>query len=252
MKALIIEDEPIAAERLASMITDIRPGYEILGQLDSIDESIQWLSKKQLPDVIFLDIHLADGNSFEIFKSVQVDVPVIFTTAYDQYAIKAFKVNSIDYLLKPIDKEGLEAAMKKLEKNREMVTQPAVLQNLDKLVQSLSRPYKSRFVIKVGEHLHAIETQNIYFFYSEEKATFLQTNEGKKYIIDYPLDQVESMVDPEQYFRISRKYIVSFEAIKDMLSHSNSRLRLVLHNCTDSEVIVSRERVNDFKKWLDN
>jgi len=251
MRVLVVEDEKLAAERLIELIRKCNPSYTVVDRLDSIEATIEWFKNNDQPDLLFLDIHLADGNAFDIFKSVEITSPIIFTTAYDQYAIKAFKVNSIDYLLKPIDYEDLKAAINKFEVQKGEAHNAINTENLNQLMESFGKSYKSRFVTKVGEHLHAIEVENIHFFYSEEKATYLQTTEGKKFIIDFPLDKVESMIDPQKFFRISRKYLVSFPSIKDMLSHSNSRLRLILANCNDDDVIVSRERVGEFKGWLD-
>ncbi len=248
MKVLVIEDEKLAAERLIDLIEKFNPDYHVVERIDSVESAITWFKTHDPPDLIFLDIHLADGNSFEIFEEVEITSPIIFSTAYDQYAVQAFKVNSVDYLLKPIEQADLYAALIKFEK-QQMSHNMAV--NLDELVRSFTKTYRSRFVIKVGEHLHAVEVDDIHFFYSEEKTTYLQINKGKRYIVDFPLDKIESIVDPNIFFRINRKYLVSFPTIRDILSHSNSRLRLELMNCDDDDVIVSRERVQEFKSWLD-
>ncbi len=248
MKVLVVEDEKLAAERLIDLIEKYDQGYQVIDRIDSVESAISWLQSNPPPDLIFLDIHLADGNSFEIFERVEVTSPIIFSTAYDQYAIQAFKVNSVDYLLKPIEQSELYEALGRFERQR---SSSNISDSLDELIKSFSRNYKSRFVTRVGEHLHAIETEKIHVFYSEEKMTYLQTSEGKRYIIDFPLDKVESMVDPKKFFRINRKYLISFPAIKDILAHSNSRLRLVLTKSDDADVIVSRERVAEFRSWLD-
>ena len=248
MKVLIIEDERLAADRLIKLILSFRADYEVVDRLDSVESAVEWFTRNQQPDLVFLDIHLADGNSFDVFKEIEVTCSIIFCTAYDQYALQAFKVNSIDYLLKPVEPKELQDAILKFEKNRSQG--PAVI-NIEDLVSSFAKPYKSRFVTKVGEHLHAVETTSVLYFFSEERVTYLQNNEGKRLIIDYPLDKVESMVDPKKFFRINRKYLVSFPAVKDILAHSNSRLRLVLQYSKDDEIVVSRERVQDFKSWLD-
>jgi DNA-binding LytR/AlgR family response regulator len=231
MKVLIIEDEPQAAERLISLVQNLQTDIEICDSLDSVKRAVEWLSKNQAVDLIFMDIQLADGLSFDIFEKVEVTAPVIFTTAYNEYALKAFKVNSIDYILKPIDKDELAAAFKKY--------------------QSLTKKYKERFVIKVGEHLKSVEVGEILFFFSLEKTTFAQTKDGRKHILDFTLDQLDGLVDPARYFRINRKYIVSIDSIQDMISYTNSRLKLVLKTSDDSDVIVARERVQEFKEWLD-
>ena len=251
MRVLIIEDERLAADRLVELITRYSDAFDIAGPIDSVEGAVHWFGEHDHPDLIFLDIHLADGNSFDIFKKVQVNSAIIFTTAYDQYAIEAFKVNSIDYLLKPIDYEDLERGLKKFETHFQKADNQLSSNQVNELIKSFGKKYKTRFVSKVGEHLHAITVDQIAYFYSEGKTTYLQSDNGRRHIVDFPLDKVESMVDPQKFFRINRKYIVSFNSIRDMLSHSNSRLRLVLNNCDDGDVIVSRERVQDFKNWLD-
>ena len=248
MRVLVVEDEPLAAERLITLIEKFNPDYNVIERLDSVESTINWLVNNNAPDLIFLDIHLADGNSFEIFEATEVTTPIVFCTAYDKYAIDAFKVNSIDYLMKPVEQSELYRALIKFEKQQLAHNMSA---NISQLMQSFTKPYKSRFVVKIGEHIQAIEVENIHYFFSEDKATYLRTNEGKKCLVDFALDKVESMVDPKIFTRISRKYLVSFPAIKDILSHSNSRLRLVLAHSDDQDVIVARERVQAFRSWLD-
>jgi DNA-binding LytR/AlgR family response regulator len=250
---LIVEDERLSADRLAQLVRKIEPGVDILAQVDSVKRAVEWLSKSPQPDLLFLDIQLADGLSFDIFERVKVEVPVIFTTAYDEYAIKAFKVNSVDYLLKPIDENELQLALQKFN-NLSKLTQSPVglpLDKIENLLAGLTRNYKERFVIKVGDHLKMVEVADIEYFVSQEKATFVQNKEGKRFIIDFTLDQAEALIDPSMFFRINRKYIVSLKSIKDIVAWSNSRLRLVLHNCDDADVVVAREKVNAFKEWLD-
>jgi DNA-binding LytR/AlgR family response regulator len=200
-----------------------------------------------------MDIQLADGISFSIFDQVEVNVPVIFTTAYDEYALKAFKVNSIDYLLKPIDEEGLRAAVKKYDSitSSRSMAPDKMMESINLAMQMLSKKYKERFVIKVGEHLKSVEVGEILFFFSLEKTTFAQTMDGRKHILDFTLDQLEELLDPKKYFRINRKYIISVDSIQDMISYTNSRLKLVLKDSDDPDVIVARERVQEFKEWLD-
>jgi DNA-binding LytR/AlgR family response regulator len=198
-----------------------------------------------------MDIQLADGISFMIFEQCDVKSPVIFTTAYDEYALKAFKVNSIDYILKPVDEGELEAALKKYSSLSADIKPNLKLDNIEQAIQMLTRKYKSRFVIKVGEHLRSIEVTDILFFVSLEKTTFCYTFENRKNILDFTLDELEDVLDPNNFFRINRKYIISASAIQDMISYTNSRLKLVLKNSDDSDVIVARERVQDFKEWLD-
>lgn len=252
MKAIIIEDEPLAAARLKSLIAKVNSTIEVAVILDSVKSSIHWLSTHDAPQLVFMDIQLADGISFEILEKVPLNSPIIFTTAYDEYALKAFKVNSIDYLLKPIDVQDLTLAIRKYETLKiNKNDQQDVLHRIGHAVQMLTQKYKERFVTKVGEHLKFIEIADIHYFFSEEKITFCKTKDARKHILDFTLDQLEQMIDPALFYRINRKYIVSIGAIVDMISHSNSRLKLVLKTSDDSEVIVARERVQNFKDWLD-
>jgi DNA-binding LytR/AlgR family response regulator len=199
-----------------------------------------------------MDIQLADGLSFEIFDKVDVKAPVIFTTAYNEYALKAFKVNSIDYILKPVDKDELSVAFKKYQHLSAQPLAPAkMMESIGYAMQMLTKKYKERFVIKVGEHLKSVEVKEILFFFSLEKTTFAQTKDGRKHILDFTLDQLEGLLNPAQFFKINRKYIVCVASIQDMISHVNSRLKLVLKTSDDADVIVARERVQEFKEWLD-
>ncbi len=250
MRVLIIEDERLAATRLRQLIEKCMPEAEIFGRLDSISSSVNWLKKEVAPDLIFCDIQLADGQSFEIFKQVKINSPIIFTTAFDQFALKAFKLNAIDYLLKPIDPQELEQAVVKFKSGR---LQPSVDLNLLKdLLQPEAVSYKSRFMVKIGEKIQSIPTDEIAYFYSAEKTTFMQLIENKRrYILDYTLDQIEEMVDPGKFFRLNRKYISSFNAIGEIFSFSNSRLKIHLKECEDRDILISREKVAAFKKWLD-
>lgn len=252
MRVLLIEDEPQAAERLERILKHLKPGIVIEASLDSVRQSVAWLQQHQKPDLIFMDIQLADGLSFEIFEQVAVGAPVIFTTAYNEYALKAFKVNSIDYILKPVDADELAAAFTKYEtltgKGNE---QAKMMESITYAMQMLTRKYKERFVIKVGEHLKSVEVTEMLFFFSLDKATFAQTRDGRKHVLDFTMDQVEGLLDPQRFFRINRKYIIALDAIHDMISHVNSRLKLVLKTSDDDDIIVARERVQEFKQWLD-
>jgi len=248
MKILIIEDENLAAKRLIQLIKEQLPEAEIFGNLDTVVASVQWLNENPEPDLIFLDIQLADGISFEIFEKVKIDSPIIFCTAFDQYAIKAFKLNSIDYLLKPIDPEELSHAVTKFQSGRKA---PSItLDQIRHLLQPVQKTYKNRFLVKLGERIQTVDSQEIGFFYSEDKVTLLQTRNGKKFIIDYTLDEVEEMVDPEHFFRLNRKYISAINAIKEVFTYSNSRLKIHLENCNDNDILISRERMGPFKSWL--
>lgn len=250
MKVLIVEDESMASKRLIRLITIIAPNVDILASLDSVKRAVNWLNTNESPDLIFLDIQLADGLSFEIFEKTKVTAPIIFTTAFDEYAIKAFKVNSIDYLLKPIDPKELENAMGKFKSN--FSQQPSLnMALIESAMEMMTKQYKERFVVKIGDHIKTVNTRDALYFYSQEKATFLQVAENKRYIIDYTLEEVERLLDPKEYFRINRKYLVQLGAVKDIIAYSNSRLRLILIDSDEMDVIVSRDKVQAFKKWLD-
>jgi DNA-binding LytR/AlgR family response regulator len=252
MDILIIEDEPQAAQRLQTLVNELLPKAKVVAVLDSVKKSIEWFTTKNMPDLALMDIQLADGISFKIFESCDVKCPVIFTTAYDSYALKAFKVNSIDYILKPIDKDELKTAFEKLNKQSATETDAMkLLANVNEAMKMLTKKYKSRFVIKIGEHLKTVEVDSILFFYSQDKATFCHTQDKRNTLIDYTMDELEQMLDPTIFFRINRKYLVHAKSIKDIINYSNSRLRLILHGSDDNDCIVARERVQEFKQWLD-
>ena len=250
MNCLIIEDEKVAAERLMGLIKGYDRTIEIVAIIQSVKKAVEWFNTNKSPELIFMDIQLADGLSFEIFEQTIVKTPIIFTTAYDEYALKAFKVNSIDYLLKPIDKNELSSAINKFKESNMSKEIPA--QVFDHILHSLTKNYKNKFVIKVGEHIKIFTTDDIQCFYSMEKYTFLQNTSGRDYAVQYSLDQLCNLLDPTHFFRINRKYIVSFSAISDIVSYSNSRLLIRLHSSTTEDIIVSREKVQDFKKWLES
>lgn len=253
MKVLIVEDEPLAAGHLTKLISEYDPAIEVIKVIDSVKKSIDWFNNHSHPDLLFLDIQLADGLSFDIFKQCEIKTPIIFTTAYDEYAIKAFKVNSIDYLLKPISPEELRTAIEKFKNTKNPDSNIGFdLKSMEHAIQLLTKEYKNRFVIKVGEHIRFVPIEDISFFYSLEKATFIQTTLQKNYCIDFSLDDLENLVDPAKFFRINRKYIVSLASISDIISYSNSRLALKLKGCNFDDVIVSREKVSSFKEWLDD
>jgi len=250
MKVLIIEDEKLAANRLEKVLLSIDSTIDVLAKLDSIKKSVQWLQENSEPELIFMDIHLADGLSFDIFDRVEILSPVIFTTAYDEYALRAFKVNSIDYLLKPIDKDEVQKAFEKMRSLKGGKSLNSIAQ-IAQAMDMLSNKYKSRFMIKVGEHIKSIPIESITYFFSREKATFCHTLEARNFIIDYSLEELEDLLDPETFFRINRKYIISCNSYTDIISFSNSRLKIVLEKPVKEDVIVSRDRVAEFKKWLD-
>ncbi len=251
MKVLIIEDEKPAARRLNRMLALLDVAVDQM--LHSVDESINWFKNNEHPDLIFLDIQLSDGLSFEIFDEVTIQSSIIFTTAYDEYALQAFKLNSIDYLLKPIDEDELAAAVKKY-KSRHPKTQNVQL-NFDDIKKLLTNPveraYKKRFTTKIGQHIKMISVDEIECFYSENKGTYAHTVDGRDYLLDTTLEQLEDELAPQTFFRISRKYYININAIKDIISYTNSRLQLKLKSYKEQEVIVARERVRDFKLWLE-
>ncbi len=246
---LIIEDEQPAAKRLWKLIQEIEPKATLCAVLESVTETIEWLSVNKTPDLIFSDIQLSDGISFEIFSSVTPDCPIIFITAFDQYAIDAFKLNSIGYLLKPVKKEELQAAVQKYQ----MLHRKEMLPDLKQLLESYNKQetaYKKRFVVKYGEHLKTINIDDIAYFNTEDKITFLTLKEGRRYVTDFNLDQLESMLDPKNFFRINRQFIISIHSIAEMFSYTKSRVLIKLQPASKIETIVSTERSASFKNWL--
>lgn len=249
MKVLIIEDEQPAAHKLIRLLEEANKQIEVIDVLASIEQTINWLAVHPGPELIFMDIQLEDGISFEIFETCKIQTPVIFTTAYDEYALKAFKVNSIDYLLKPIAPDDLKAA---LDKFNVLHRQQANYSRLESIISQLQPKTKERFLIKIGEHYRSVQTLSIHCFFIMERNTFIQTDTGKTYPIDYSLDRIEQLVDPGQFFRINRNFIVNFSAIQDILIYSSVRLKIILNGWTEKEdILVSRERVTEFKKWMD-
>lgn len=250
MNYIIAEDEKLSANRLKSLISEMFPDFRHLATLDSVSHAIQWFSQHPHPDLAFFDIHLADGISFEIFEKINIRFPVIFTTAYNTYALKAFKVNSVDYLLKPINPEELKNAIEKFLQTSQPV--PAINpQELLKLLNKQNQNYTSRFLVKIGAHFKMIKVEDIACFYSMNKGTYLKTMDNRDYDINYTLDQLENMINPDDFYRVNRQYIISAGAIKDILVYSNSRLKINALVKTDEDVIVSRDRVADFKNWLE-
>lgn len=250
MNVLIIEDEPRAANRLERLIQKIAPEFVVIDQADSIKKSISILERRDDIQLIFSDIELGDGTSFEIFRKVKTNIPIIFTTAYNQYAIDAFKVNGVDYLLKPIDEQELTKAIEKFKRNFKS-DGGADLVSIVKAIESIqSKSYKIRFLIKVGEKLKSIPTAEIAAFYSMAKGTFILTKTGRNYSIDQPLDQLINELDPAHFFKISRKHIVAVDALDEILVHSNSRLLLRIKGLGNQDVVVAREKVKEFKAWL--
>lgn len=253
MITLIIEDEKPAARLLQRKLEKLEVTVETM--LHSVEESVQWFENNPHPDLIFLDIQLSDGLSFEIFEKIDIKSAIIFTTAYDEYALKAFKLNSIDYLLKPIDEDDLEVAVSKFKTRIPKTTETSNLQlDFEQIRQMLSNPfeksYKKRFTVKIGQHLKVITTEEIECFFSENKGTYIHTYDNRDYLIDSTLEILEQELDKKDFFRVSRKYIVPLKAIKEIQVYTNSRLKVILPSYKEDEVIVSREKVQDFKAWL--
>lgn len=250
MNIIIIEDEKPAARLLQRKVEKL--GLEVKTMLHSVEEAINWFNSNVHPDLIFLDIQLSDGLSFEIFEQIDIKSAVIFTTAYDEYALRAFKLNSIDYLLKPIDEDDLEIAVNKFKARN--VAAPSLSLDFEMikkmLVNPIDREYKKRFTIKMGQQLKMITIEEVECFYSENKGTYLHTLDNRDYLLDNTLEQLETELDPKDFYRVSRKFIIPMKAIKEIQLHSNSRLKVILPTYKDDEVIVARERVNDFKEWL--
>lgn len=254
MTTLIIEDEKPAARLLQRKLEKLDIAVETM--LHSVEESLHWFSNNDHPDLIFLDIQLSDGLSFEIFEKIDIKSAIIFTTAYDEYALKAFKLNSIDYLLKPIDEDDLEVAVTKFKTR--LPKPSSETQNLqfdfEQIRQMLSNPfekvYKKRFTVKIGQHLKVITTEEIECFFSENKGTYIHTYDNRNYLIDSTLEILEQELDKKDFFRVSRKFIVPLQAIKEIQVYTNSRLKVILPTYKEDEVIVSREKVQDFKTWL--
>lgn len=252
MKILIIEDEDLAVRKLQKILLSIDPDLEIAGVTDSIQASVEWLSTNKKPDLILMDIELADGQSFEIFNLTEVTSPVIFVTSYDEFALKAFKVNSVDYLLKPIQKEELKAALDKFYKLQVAKGNDTNLENLIKDLQSKlqTRDYRSRFLVKYLQKLISVEVGEIAYFYSEGRLNFFKTFDNKRYLVDYILEDLEDMLDPRAFFRISRSFIISIDSVEKIEEYFGNRLILQLKPAFEKEAIVSREKVTDFKRWM--
>ena len=250
MTTIIIEDEKPAARLLQRKLQKL--DVEVGVMLHSVEESMEWFTANKHPDLIFLDIQLSDGLSFEIFENIDIKSAVIFTTAYDEYALRAFKLNSIDYLLKPIDEDDLEVAVAKFKSR--LPQQETLQLDFDQIKKMLSNPfdknYKKRFTVKIGQHLKVILIEEIECFFSENKGTYLHTFDNRNFLIETTLELLEQDLNPSEFFRVSRKFIIPLKAIKEIVVHSNSRLKVILPSYKEEEVIVSREKVADFKTWI--
>lgn len=248
MKVLIIEDENPASGRLERLLKTIDEEIKVISILQSVEGSVNWFIENTSPDLVFLDIQLEDGICFDIFEKIKIITPIIFTTAFDNYAIKAFEVNSVDYLLKPINKDELAKAITKYKELHENNYN----EKIERIVKSLNPPAKERFLVKVGEHYRSIQVNNINCFYIEERCNFMLTSEGKIYAIDHSLDKTEHLVDANMFFRVNRNFLINLDAICDIVSFSSNRLKLKIDKWQGTEdILVSRERVRSFKKWID-
>ena len=253
MNVVIIEDEHLTAERIATLLRKIDPGIEVISIIDSVKRSVEWFNSNQQPDLVFMDIQLADGLSFDIFDIVKIEAPVIFITAFQEYAIKAFKVNSVDYLLKPVSEEDLRTALDKYKRyfNHELAVPAIGGELLKNIREMISKPYKSRFMVRVGEHIRSVDVENILYFYSLQKGTYLHSSDKHNYVVDYTLGGLEALLDPILFHRINRRYLITHKAISDVVTHSSSKLKVKLLHADDDEIFISRERMTSFKDWLD-
>lgn len=251
MNILIVEDEINAYEYLESLLTKLRPNYSIAGHLDSVEDTINWLENNDPPNLIFLDIQLSDGISFEIFNHISVNAPIIFTTAYDQYALQAFKLNSIDYLLKPIEKEALEFALIQFEQQS-----PAQRNNraqMDTLISGLIQEKKNRCLIKKGSHFEFINVEKIAFVHSEDSLTFLYTSDGKRHLYTKTVTGLSQELDSKTFFQINRKQLININAIQKIHPFLNQRLKIELNPCVPGvDLVVARNRMMEFKNWVDS
>lgn len=256
MKVLIVEDEELAVKKLKKTLQHVEENALVAGETDSIKSTVHWLENNPAPDLILMDVELSDGQSFEIFHHVKVKSPVIFITSYDEYALKAFKVNSIDYLLKPVQQEDLESAISKYKELRniyrnDVENTPGEMELLMKKLQKLeTKEYRKRFLVKHGTKLVSVEVQDIAYFFSDGRLNFFKTHDNRKYIVDYTMEELNDMLNPEQFFRISRSFFIAVNSVVQANDYPGNRLELQLNPQSEKDVIVSREKVSDFKCWL--
>ncbi len=248
IRALVVEDEVAAAKRLVKMIRETDPDIYVAGITDSVQSTLRWLKENSDPDLIFLDIHLADGSGFKIIEQAEINSPVIFTTAYDQYAVQAFKVNSVDYLLKPIKREELAFSINKYKRYKPALPDLGVL--LEEIRNQQTRSWQKRFVVQYADKIKAINVDDIAYFAAREKSVFLVTSSGKEYAVDFSLDKLETVLDPDIFFRVNRQYIACFASIRTMHQYSKSRFKIDLVPVPDQDVIVSSEKSSRFREWL--
>lgn len=253
MKVVVFEDEKLASDRLIQLLKSLKPEAEVLAAMKSIEAAVLWLQNNEHPDLIISDIQLLDGSSFEIFDQVKIKTPVIFTTAYDEYAIKAFEVNSIDYILKPIQKEKLSIALNKYDNNANASSSasPIDMDEIRAVISGVSKEYKSRFLVKLGQRIRAIPIEKIAYFFSQDKLSYLVTFEGQKLPIDQTLEELESLLDPKHFYRVNRKFFVHFDSVTDIHPYFKGRVKLGLNPSIEDDIVVSSEKTPAFKKWLD-
>ena len=250
MEVVIFEDEKLASDRLCQLLKELRPELHVVTTLRSVEAAKLWLQQNPAPSLIISDIQLLDGESFQVFEEVRVDCPVIFTTAYDEYAIKAFDVNSIDYLLKPIQKEKLRLALTKYDQRTTNSSQAIDFNKIQALINS-EKEYKSRFLVKFGQRIKAVPVDKIAYFFSKDKLTYLVTFDGQKLPIDQTLEELESLMDPKGFFRVNRQFMVHFDGVADIHPYFKGRVKLVLEPASELDIVVSSEKTPVFKKWLD-
>lgn len=252
MNILIVEDEELAVKKLQKTLAGVDPTANVVGVTDSIQSTVDWLQSNPAADLILMDIELADGQSFEVFNQVEVKAPVIFTTSYDEYALKAFKVNSVDYLLKPVQTEDLQAALTKYKKLAAERKPDVQIESLVKQLQQQLQPkeYRKRFLVKHAQKLVSVDVEEISYFYSDGRLNFFKTGDNRKFVVDYTMEELEDMLDPERFFRISRSFYVAIPAIEKIDDYFGNRLILQLKPAVDKEALVSREKVSEFKRWM--
>ena len=248
MKVVIIEDEQLAAEKLNRYLLKYNASISVLTTITSITEAVKWFKENNNYDVVFMDVQLTDGLSFEIFNEIKINKPVIFATAFDEYAVDAFKVNSIDYILKPITFTDVSKAMNKL-KSMPTIFNSIAIEQVSKIIEK--KKVKDRFLVRLGNHIHSIKAEEISLFYAEGRTVYLITNQKKKYILDFKLEDLTNLLNTTEFFRVNRSFIVSLNSITDVIVYSNSRLKIISKVSTDKEIIVSREKVSAFKSWLE-
>jgi two-component system response regulator LytT len=255
MTILIIEDEALAARKLSAFIRTHNPAHRVLGPLDSVEDAVAWLSTHPCPDLIFLDVHLADGTSFGIFERVVVEAPVIFTTAYDRYALRAFELNSVHYVLKPLTQAGIDRSFAKLEALQHSLAPPPLprpnYEEIMELLRKTTTAYKARFLVKAGARIQSVPIEQIAYCYADEGITFLMTLQRERYAVDYTLEELEAKLDPAIFFRLNRRFLAHWQAIREIHPYFKSRLKVVLAPATPTELIVSSETTPAFKRWMD-